>query len=140
MVTNHASSYPVQFWLQWLRQDHGYTPCQVMIDNSDAEIAGIKTAFAWRENIVKKVKVIARGSTAPTATERKAYRDDVLRQMIAILVSQTSDVFEEACREFEECNGVADDVWDGSALVVYFNREYLGKKDKWSLAWREVSP
>ncbi|KAI8330588.1 hypothetical protein BC941DRAFT_440235, partial [Chlamydoabsidia padenii] len=124
MVINHASSYSVQFWLQWLRQDHGYTPCQVMIDNSDAEIAGIKTAFAyikaWRENIVKKVKVIACGSTAPRATERKAYRDDVLRQMIAMMVSQTSDVFEEACREFEEYNGVADDVWDGSALVYIY--------------------
>ncbi|KAI8328317.1 hypothetical protein BC941DRAFT_445178, partial [Chlamydoabsidia padenii] len=106
---------------------HGYTPCQVMIDSSDAEIAGIKTAFGDDTKIVicqwhilkPGVKVIVRGSTAPTATEHKAY---------------------QACREFEECNGVADDVWDGSALVVYFNREYLGKKDKWSLAWREVSP
>ncbi|KAI8342843.1 hypothetical protein BC941DRAFT_413998 [Chlamydoabsidia padenii] len=88
MVINHASSY------SWLRQDHGYTPCQVMIDSSDAEIAGIKTAFDDDTKIV------------------------ICQWHILKPGGKTSDVFEEACREFEEYNGVADDVWDGSALVV----------------------
>jgi hypothetical protein len=45
MITNSESQYPIRFWLQWLKDAHGYQPSKVMIDNSNTEIAAINKAF-----------------------------------------------------------------------------------------------
>jgi hypothetical protein len=124
-----------------------------MIDNSDAEMAGIKDAYgenvkvvlchwhilkAWRQRVVKEVRVVSRVG-GPSAVERKAYRDGVMVQMIAMMQAQTEASFEDAYADFNDANSTPDDVWDSTGLIVYFDKYYLGKKENWSMAWRQVS-
>ncbi|CEP11836.1 hypothetical protein [Parasitella parasitica] len=45
MVTNSEAQYPVCFWLEWLKDQFGYSPSMVMIDNSDTEFAAINLVY-----------------------------------------------------------------------------------------------
>ncbi|KAI7851458.1 hypothetical protein BDC45DRAFT_467240, partial [Circinella umbellata] len=41
MITNSQAQYPILYWLKWLKDEHGYIPSRVMIDDSDTEIIAI---------------------------------------------------------------------------------------------------
>jgi hypothetical protein len=73
MITNSERQEPIITWLTWLRDNHGFAPSSVMIDNSDTEIAAIREVYgepphevtvflchwhvlkAWRKNVWAKV-------------------------------------------------------------------------------------
>ncbi|SAL98737.1 hypothetical protein [Absidia glauca] len=114
-------------------------------------MAGIKDAYgedvkvvlchwhilkAWRQRVVKEVRVVSRVG-GPSALERKAYRDGVMVQMIAMMQARTEAAFEDAYADFNDANSTPDDVWDSTGLIVYFDRYYLDKKENWSMAWRQ---
>lgn len=45
MFTNSESQYPIRYWLEWLKNEHGYIPKGIMIDNSNTEIAAINNTY-----------------------------------------------------------------------------------------------
>lgn len=45
MLTNSESQYPIRYWLEWLKNTHGYKPKSVMIDNSNTEIAAVNNTY-----------------------------------------------------------------------------------------------
>ncbi|KAI8330297.1 hypothetical protein BC941DRAFT_475629 [Chlamydoabsidia padenii] len=60
-----------------------------------------------------------------------------MKQMVAMMNADAEAAFEDAHQEFEDFDNQPDDIWDASALIVYFDREYLGEKENWSLAYRQ---
>lgn len=152
MLTNSDSQYPVEFWLKWLKDDMHFRPRTIMIDNSDTEIAGIRSAYgedmqvaichwhlkrAWRKNIASKVCIRPGVSTHSGLV--KVMRDETFNRLNDMVIASTEEDFELAYDELQLFCLEHEEEWDMTALQVYFDREYLPKKTKWSNAWRQVS-
>ena len=90
MLTNSDSQYPVEFWLKWIKEETRFQPQTIMIDNSNIEMAEIRSAYgesvqvliwhwhikrAWCKNLAKKVCVCPGVST--NSHEVKLIRDGV---------------------------------------------------------------
>jgi hypothetical protein len=165
MITNNESQYPIRYWLQWLRDAHGYQPSKVMIDNSDAEIAAINMAYnltsdsgnneepvfnntvkifichwhllkAWKKAILVKVSPVIRQSR--TMAEKKEMRDEALQLLSNLLNAEDEITFELHWETFELWCRENDAEWDTGSLFLYMEKEYYAKRDNWSRCWREV--
>ena len=90
MLTNSGSQYPVELWLKWIGGEMRFQPQTIMIDNSDTEMAGIRSAYgesvqvlichwhikrAWSKNLAKKVYI--RPGVSTNSHEVKLIRDGV---------------------------------------------------------------
>jgi hypothetical protein len=152
MITNTETQYPIQYWLQWLHEDHGFSPQQFMIDNSDAEIAGIRSVFGgsvrillchwhiiknWKKNIAMKLKV--QPGVRRSRVEITGRRDLALVNMLKLLNARNEGDYDVVYMEFQQWCQSDQETWDSGDLLVYFDREYVNKKDLWSSAWRRVS-
>ena len=47
MITNSQAQYPILYWIKWLKDEHGYIPSRVMINDSDTEIIAINKAYYY---------------------------------------------------------------------------------------------
>jgi hypothetical protein len=157
MITNSESQYPVQFRLKWLNEDHGFSPQRFMIDNSDAEIFGIRLVYGdcqciflchwhilknWVKNI-GKVKVQIGCRVLAAAVE--ARREVGLTKLKRMLYATSEDEYDLGCQDLKQWCVMDEDQmteedrqWDAVDLWVYFERTYAEKKKLWSNAWRQV--
>ena len=162
MITNSQAQYPILFWLKWSKDEHGFVPERVMIDDSDTEIIAINKAYnsvndetstftntvmilicqwhilkAWKKNIL--TKLLAKPCTpSKTISEKKRMREDALSLMMSMMAAQSPNDFDLMHEEFELWCVDNDDEWESAALYVYFENEHYGKREKWSAAWRTV--
>lgn len=151
MITNSEAHQPVEHWLKWLHENHGFRPVKMMIDNSDTEILAIRKALgdscqillchwhilrAWKKQIASKVT--STPDVQKTIDEKKMRRNEGFEAMIAMMKAETIDDFNYSYEDFELWCQV-EDGWDGTELLDYFDREYLVKKESWANAWRHVS-
>ena len=165
MITNSQAQYPILYWLKWLKDEHGYIPSRVMIDDSDTEIIAINKAYnyvnddpstnifidkvkilichwhvlrAWKKNILTKLTAKT-SNPQKTLREKKAMRKHALSLMMNMMRAETPLDFDLEHEKFETWCIDADDEWDSNRLYLYFEREFLSKREKWSQAWRTVS-
>jgi hypothetical protein len=151
MITNAETQYPIQFWLQWLHDSFGFRPRHFMIDNSDAEIAGIRSVFGetvpillchwhilknWKKNIAMKVKVQSGVRVVPQVVTQR--RELALHKLVGMLDARSDEDFNSKYLDLQQWCQQDDDTWDSGALLVYFDKEYLHKKQLWSNVWRQV--
>ncbi|KAG2227753.1 hypothetical protein INT45_004795, partial [Circinella minor] len=127
MITNSQAQYPILYWLQWLKDEHGYVPSRVMIDDSDTEIAAINKAYntvnddvssgtytdnvkilichwhvlrAWKKNIL--TKLTAKPSTpSKTLKEKREMREVALSLMMNMMRAETPVDFDLEHEKFE---------------------------------------
>ncbi|KAG2216418.1 hypothetical protein INT45_001375 [Circinella minor] len=142
MITNSQAQYPILYWLQWLKDEHGYVPSRVMIDDSDTEIAAINKAYntvnddvssgtytdnvkilichwhvlrAWKKNIL--TKLTAKPSTpSKTLKEKREMREVALSLMMNMMRAETPVDFDLEHEKFETWCIDVDEEWDGPEL------------------------
>jgi hypothetical protein len=122
-----------------------------MIDNSDAEIAGIRSVFGgsvsillchwhlfknWKKNIAMKLKV--QPGVRRSRTEITGRRDLAFTNMMKMLNAPTQDEYDAKYLEFQTWCQEDQEIWDSGDLLVYFDREYVAKKDLWANVGRQV--
>lgn len=166
MITNSESQYPIRFWLQWLKDAHGYQPSKVMIDNSNTEIAAINKAFnippeangdddsiiynnnvkilichwhllkAWKKAILSKV--VSSNPRSTSMGEKKEMRDKALQVLVSLVNAEDEITFDLQWEELELWCIENNDEWGTLCLFDYICSKYYEKRDKWSRCWRDV--
>jgi hypothetical protein len=152
MITNTDSQYPIASWLKWLHESHGFNPKQIMIDNSDTEMAAITSAFgdsvqilichwhilrAWKKNIAQKVMV--KPGVRKISAEVVAHREEAFHVLAAMMYASDETGFEIAYDELQIWCQENEDEWETGSLLAYFDQSYHKKRMEWSCAWRSVS-
>ncbi|KAG2220710.1 hypothetical protein INT45_012574 [Circinella minor] len=145
MITNSQAQYPILYWLQWLKDEHGYVPSRVMIDDSNTEIAAINKAYntvnddvssgTYTDNKNILTKLTAKPSTpSKTLKETREMRETALSLMMNMMRAETPVDFDLEHEKFETWCIDVDEEWDGPELYQYFEREFLRRREKWSQA------
>jgi hypothetical protein len=152
MITNSENQFAIQFWLQWLKDEHGFYPRQFMVDNSNTEIAGIRAAFGesmtillchwhvlkgWKANVKTKVMVMA-GVNGIARLEIQARRDVGLSKMKKMMHAKDEAEYDILYLDFQSWCQDDQGIWDSAGLLDYFRTHYDKKKTLWSSAWRQV--
>ena len=75
-----------------------------------------------------------------TTEQHQATRTKALELMHAMMLAAEPVLFDTAYDQFEAWVRQihASHQYDAADLLVYFNREYMPKKESWSRAWRRV--
>lgn len=147
MITPSEAQYAIMDFLRWLKR-MGFIPNCWMIDCSDTEVAGIRSAYGlamlvfeclWHvlkaitEQTKKKLKVkqIPAGGTKVEANQQ--LRESAKGDFVRLIHAASAEDFEEIWTEIQET--YAEHVeW-----IAYLSGEWIGKKERWALAWRKVS-
>ncbi|CEP15851.1 hypothetical protein [Parasitella parasitica] len=160
MVTNSEAQHPIRFWLEWLKDQFGYSPSMViMIDNSDTEIVAINLVYnrndevdvfntnvkimlchwhimkAWKAKIL--TKLVPKSGQQKSKQERQQKRSEALDCLVLMMQARDLEEFDLAFDEFEIWCRENED-WETYELIDYVEVvNYLPKKEKWSKAWRK---
>lgn len=146
MITPSEAQYAIMDFLRWLKA-MGFIPNCWMIDCSDTEIAGIRSAYGvdvlvfeclWHvlkaitEQAKKKLNVGAVPLGATKVEANKQLRASAKADFTRLIHAATSDDFEEVWQEIEVAYA------EYTAWMAYLRTEWMGKKERWALAWRKV--
>lgn len=148
MLTPVETQYPIIQWLRWLLVALGFKPDCWMIDCSDTEVAGIRGVHGplarifeclWHvlKSVVEQAKKKLSVAKPPAGTTKveanRALRDGAKADFTRMVYAATKDEFEEVWKEVQETYSEYPE-W-----LAYLRKEWVVKKERWALSWREVS-
>ncbi|KAI8328770.1 hypothetical protein BC941DRAFT_476745 [Chlamydoabsidia padenii] len=86
-----------------------------------------------KKNLVKKVKV--QPGVRRLNSNLATHRDQTLLKLIKMLNAHNKDMLNSAYVYMKEWCESDMETWDCNDPLVYFDRDYLNKKEIWSFAW-----
>ena len=141
MITNSETSETVSKWLNWLKQEVGFTPRTIMIDCSPIEINAIWTVFqesvriflchwhikrAWDKKIKKSIK--ASTSTKDSKALRSEVHSDLNKLMYCGNQCDFKVLWNEFAIKWRDDKGCIE-------FYAYMLSRWYAKKELWCKAW-----
>ncbi|KAI9309927.1 hypothetical protein BX666DRAFT_2145619 [Dichotomocladium elegans] len=72
-----------------------------------------------------------------TVQEKRQHRDDAFSYLKRMMYAENEEDFQMAYDELVMWVEQHEQEWDANDLIQYIDDHYLGKKEKWSRAWRQ---
>lgn len=146
MITPSEAQYAIMDFLRWLKA-MGFIPNCWMIDCSDTEVAGIRSAYGmamlvfeclWHvlkaitEQAKKKLSVSAVPVGLMKVEANQQLRASAKADFTRLIYAVSTEDFEEVWSEIQVTFA------EHKAWMAYLSGEWIGKKERWALAWRKV--